>query len=201
MTRDVSSEVELETFSCDNKKVHPMQFISRVREFNKFSTNNWEVQLLKIFKCFKGSSEIWAEVHKTKWGCFERFEAAFINKYWSEEDQEVLRSRIMGTGSFGGPNNNITGYVMRIFNEAKYLEPPLPFRSFVRHISKHLPREVQITLMTREVANISELENILDVFQNIRDQELSRRQNQQSGNNGGNQGPPRGPTNLSLIHI
>ena len=49
--------------------------------------------------------------------------------------------------------------------------------------------------MTREVDNISELENILDVFQNIRDQELSRRQNQQSGNNGGNQGPPRGPIN------
>ena len=24
MTRDVSSEVELETFSCDNKRVHPM---------------------------------------------------------------------------------------------------------------------------------------------------------------------------------
>ena len=90
-----SSEVELETFSCDNKRVHPMQFISRVREFNKFNTNSWEVQLLKILKCFKGSSEIWAEVHKTEWGCFESFEAAFRNKYWSEEDQEVLRSRIM----------------------------------------------------------------------------------------------------------
>ena len=64
--------------------------------------------------------------------------------------------------------NNVIIYVMRIFNEAKYLEPPLPFRSFVRHISKHLPREVQITLMTREVAEINELEKILDIFQNIR---------------------------------
>ena len=61
-----------------------------------------------------------------------------------EEDQEVLRSKIMGTGNFGMHSNNVTIYVMIIFNEAKYLEPPLPFRSFVRHISKHLPREVQI---------------------------------------------------------
>ena len=121
--------------------------------------------------------------HRTEWGSYENFEAAFQNKYWSEEDQEILQSRIMGTGNFGGHNNNITIYVMKIFNEAKYLEPPLPFRSFVRHISKHLPREVQITLMTREVADINELENILDVFQNIRDHEIGRRPNQSGTNN------------------
>ena len=97
------------------------------------------------------------------------------NKYWSEEEQEILRSQIMGTGSFGRNNRNITVYTMKLYNEAKYLEPPLPFQSFVRHISKHLPREVQITLMTREVSDINELEKILDVFQNIKDQEDSRR--------------------------
>ena len=139
-------------------------------------------------KCFQGSSVIWAEVHRTEWGSYDKFEQAFRNKYWSEEDQEGLRSRIMGAGNFGTYCNNVTIYVMRIFNDAKYLEPPLPFRSFVRHISKHLPREVQITLMTREVANISELEHILDIFQSTRDREMGRRPN-----------PPG--TNLSLIHI
>ena len=84
----------------------------------------------------------------------------------------------MGPGNFGGHNNNnVTIYVMRLYNEAKYLEPPLPFKSFVRHISKHLPREVQITLMTREINDINELEKILDIFQNIRDREVGRRQN------------------------
>ena len=63
----------------------------------------------------------------------------------------MLRSKIMGSGNFGTNGNNVTIYVMKMYNEAKYLEPPLPFRSFVRHISKHLPREVQINLMTREV--------------------------------------------------
>ena len=48
MTRDVSSDVELESFSCDNKRVHPMQFLNRVREFNKFNTSSWEVQLLSL---------------------------------------------------------------------------------------------------------------------------------------------------------
>ena len=125
-----------------------MQFLNRAKEFRKFSNNGWEVQLLKIIKCFKESSAIWAEAHRTEWASYEDFERAFRGKYWSEEDQEVLRSRIMGTGNFGTHGNDVTIYVMKIYNEAKYFEPPLPFRSFVRHINKHLPWEVQITLMT-----------------------------------------------------
>ena len=74
--------------------------------------------------------------------------------------------------------SNVTMYVMKLHNEAKYLEPPLPFQSFVHHISKHLPQEIQITLMAREVMEITELEKILDIFQNIRDTELGRWQNQ-----------------------
>ena len=44
-----------------------------------------------------------------------------------EEEQETLRSRIMGAGNFMGRNpnnNNITIYVTKLYNEAKYLECP-----------------------------------------------------------------------------
>ena len=88
-TREAKDDIELEQFCCDNRRVHPMQFLSRVREFNRFNSSSWEVKLLKILKCFKGSSEIWAEVHRTEWGSYENFEAAFRNKYWSDEDQEI----------------------------------------------------------------------------------------------------------------
>ena len=138
--------------------------------------------------------QIWAEVHRTEWENYENFERAFREKYWLEEDQEVLRSRIMGSGNFRIHNNNVTIYVMKIYNEAKYLEPPLSFRSFVRHISKHLPREVQITLMIREIVEISELEKILDIFQNIRDREIGRHQNPPVSHTNGNHNPSRGYT-------
>ena len=82
----------------------------------------------------------------------------------------------MGTGNFvGNQNNNITIYVTKLYNEAKYLEPPIPFKSFVRHVSKHLPREFQVTLMTKEINDMNELERILDVLQSIRDREGGRR--------------------------
>ena len=114
------------------------------------------------------------------------------DRYWSEEHQEILSSKIMGTGNFGGINNHLTMYVMRIYNEAKYLEPPLPFRSFVRHISKHLPREIQITLMTREIMEITELEKILDIFQNIKERDMNRRPNLPAPHVNGNYNQSRG---------
>ena len=83
-------------------------------------------------------------------------------------------------------------YVMRLYNEAKYLEPPLPFRSFVRHISKHLPREIQITLMTRDITEITELEKILDIFQNIKEREMGRRPNPPASHTNGNYHQSRG---------
>ena len=66
MTRDLSSEVELELFNGDSRGVHPMQFLNRVKEYNQFCNSNWEMKLLKVMKCFKGSPAVWAEVHK---GC------------------------------------------------------------------------------------------------------------------------------------
>ena len=83
-----------------------MRFINQTREYHRFSNSSWEVQLLKIVKRFKGSSTIWAEVHRVEWGCYDEFERAFKGKYWVEDDQEILRSRIMGTGNFVGHQNN-----------------------------------------------------------------------------------------------
>ena len=45
ITRDVNNDIELESFSCDSRVVHPMQFLNHAREFSKFNHNNWEVQL------------------------------------------------------------------------------------------------------------------------------------------------------------
>ena len=167
ITRDLYNEIELETFSYENRAIHPMRFVNQTREYNRFSNSSWEVQLTKIIKCFKGSSIVWAEAHRLEWDCYETFEKAFKGKYWTEEEQEILRSRIMGVGNFIGHNNNnnnITIYVTKLYNEAKYLEPQIPFKSFVRHVSKHLPREVQTTLMTKEIEDMNELERILDIL-------------------------------------
>ena len=77
---------------------------------------------MKIVKCFKGSSSIWAKAHRLEWDCYEESERAFKGKYWAEDNQEILRSRIMGTGNFmGHQNNNIMIYAVSYTHLYNYL--------------------------------------------------------------------------------
>ena len=140
------------------------------------SQESWEIKLVRILKYFKGDAKIWADAHNDNWVDFNEFEQAFKNKYWSEEKQEGLRSTIMGLGNFNIKNMSITSYVTRLYSQVKYLEPPMPLSSFIRYISKHLPKDIWSTIRTREFINIAELEKILEAYQSMKEEEDNKYQ-------------------------
>ena len=43
-TCEAKDDIEIEQFNCDSRRVHPMQFLSRVREFNRFNSSSWEIK-------------------------------------------------------------------------------------------------------------------------------------------------------------
>lgn len=59
------------------------RFLQLVREFNKYSQNNWEVKVMKIIKYFTGNMGIWAEACCQEWEDIGMFERTFINTFWS----------------------------------------------------------------------------------------------------------------------
>ena len=77
VTRDAYGEIELENFNYENRIIHPIRFLDQAREYSRFSNQNWEIQLMKIVRCFKGNSIIWVEAHRVEWDSFETFERAF----------------------------------------------------------------------------------------------------------------------------
>ena len=133
--------------------MNPIQFLHSVKGFNKYNQESWEIKLVRILKYFKGDAKIWADAHNENWADFNEFEHAFKNKYWSEEKQEGLLNTIMGWGNFNIKHMSITAYVTRLYSQVKYLEPPMPLSSFIRYISKHLPKDIRSTIRTREFAN------------------------------------------------
>ena len=52
----------------------------------------------------------------------------------------------------------------------------MPLPSFIRYISKHLPKDIRSTIRTREVANIAELEKILEAYQSMKEEEDNKYQ-------------------------
>ena len=77
----------------------------------------------------------------------------------------------MGWGSFNIKHMSITSYVMRLYSQVKYLEPPMPLSSFIRYVSKHLPKDIRSTIRTREFTDVAELEKILEAYQSMREEE------------------------------
>ena len=52
ITRDNNNDLDIESFNCDSRGIHPMQFLNRVRDSNPFCNNSWEINFLKILKLF-----------------------------------------------------------------------------------------------------------------------------------------------------
>ena len=52
----------------------------------------------------------------------------------------------------------------------------MPLSSFIRYISKHLPKDIRSIIRTREFANIAELEKILEAYQSMKEEEDSKYQ-------------------------
>ena len=111
---------------------------------DRYNKESWEIKLVRILKYFKRDAKIWADAHNDNWADFDEFERAFKNKYWSEEKQEGLRSTIMGRGNFNIKHMSTTSYVTRLYRQVKYLEPPMPHSSFIRYVSKHLPKDLSL---------------------------------------------------------
>ena len=96
IARDANNEVELETFCSENRRVHPMQFLNRVREFDRFNGSSWEVKLIKILKCFKGNSEIWAETHRNEWERYEPVSYTHLDVYKRQTHGAIVSTETGG---------------------------------------------------------------------------------------------------------
>ena len=83
---------------------------------------------------------------------------------------------IRDRGSFNIKHMSIMSYVTRLYSQVKYLEPPIPLSSFIRYVSKHLPKDIRSTIRTREFTDIAELEKILEAYQSMKEEEDNKYQ-------------------------
>lgn len=69
-----------------------------VRDYNKFRHMERAMKARNVMKCFKGSLGEWMKAHWEIWENFETFEQVFMQKFRTEEQQEMLRNRIKVAG-------------------------------------------------------------------------------------------------------
>ena len=120
--RDSPEKVESILKFPEPRNIKQLQsFLGLCNFYRKFQKNYAHItsKLSEVLQ--KNKPVSYTHLHKVDWVNYQCFETAFREKYWSEEEQEILQSTIMGPGNFGTQGGNVTMYVMQIYNEAKYL--------------------------------------------------------------------------------
>lgn len=95
-------------------------------------------------------------MHSEEWRSLIESEEAFRQKYWLVEQQEV---REKCGGNFDLDRENITDYVVKLYNEAKYLNPAVELSSFGR-----TPTRQYTTFQEFYMAPCKILEKKMDIF-------------------------------------
>lgn len=102
MLGDRINDIPVPEFFDGIKEPHSKILIESLQILNEQQTENWELMIAYMNKYFKRESELWFEVHRKDWESFEHFCEAFIDKFWSQEKQECLKSKIMTEKSYNG---------------------------------------------------------------------------------------------------
>ncbi|MGP1933470.1 MAG: hypothetical protein ACTS8P_02385 [Arsenophonus sp. NC-XBC3-MAG3] len=111
--------IELVHFNPIKGKLHSIKFVKMSRNYVKYNNLSWELILSKLLHyLIKGSAAVWAKMHSKEWGNFREFEETFKQKYWSVEQEEVVREKSMGRGNFYVNRGDVTEliYIHKFYN-------------------------------------------------------------------------------------
>uniref|UniRef100_A0A1B6CYK9 Retrotransposon gag domain-containing protein n=1 Tax=Clastoptera arizonana TaxID=38151 RepID=A0A1B6CYK9_9HEMI len=155
MCGELLGEIEVPNFLNERIGPHPKAFLETLEMFMEHKKGNWKYNALYIRKFFKEDAGVWYEAHQNNWTCFNNFKEDFLERFWSLQKQEELREKIMTRRPFRGRMSDCNNYVVRLYQQAQYLEPPMS----VRCIVKQLPESIALVLMSNEPGTLGDLEN------------------------------------------
>uniref|UniRef100_A0A1B6D411 Uncharacterized protein n=1 Tax=Clastoptera arizonana TaxID=38151 RepID=A0A1B6D411_9HEMI len=156
---DFLGEIEVPNFLNEKIGPHPKAFLEALEMNIGNNRGNWKYNALYIRKYFKEDAGVWFEAHRSNWESFSEFKKNFLERFWSQQKQEDLRERILTRRPFRGNTNDCNNYVVRMYQQAQYLDPPMKIEVFVRSIVKQLPESIALILLASEPKTLEEVEN------------------------------------------
>ncbi|KAJ8909285.1 hypothetical protein NQ315_015166 [Exocentrus adspersus] len=117
---------------------------------------------------------------------FETFKELFIQHFWSETQQTIVREQLY----FGKYNeklpDSLTVYAMKLYARAQYLKPAMEESEIVLYLSRHYKPEVAETIAIQNIKKMEQLYNYLGRIernmkgQNMKNQDVRYNENRYS---------------------
>lgn len=149
----------------DNEKDRPLKFLRDMRQY--VEGNNLELGKIKytLSRCLQGNAASWWDIICDRIESWDDFEKYFRERFWSEFKIKKLRETLR----FGRYRSNISRmqYASDILSLMYELEPETSEAEKIALLINHFERNVQIAMIGREINSLSELNRILEQYDQL----------------------------------
>jgi hypothetical protein len=134
-------------FNAESEGLHPMEFINNME--SRFVKTGFDltddVKLRIIKQLFRGSPLEWLRVNNFE--TYDNLRREFVKKYWNRKDQSRLIGEFYG-GMYKGGEMPMSVYLMKLYNQNKYLSSPIPEDILTELLIAQLPQNIRMMLLT-----------------------------------------------------
>lgn len=149
--------------------MHPVTFLEDLEVYLRRLSSKEHV-IDHVVACLEGEVRNWARVFRQRWNTLSDFNQDFLQTYWSETEQSVLRRRIISERWDSSITKSMLDHFLVFMGQAKMLTDPLPEGQLVNDLMRHFPKDIQYMWVLRKGNTIIEAAEFLRKFDSIESQ-------------------------------
>lgn len=166
----------------NSEKTHPITFLENLTTYlKKMDQGGSELELVK--ECLIEEAKDWARVYQERWTNFEEFKTDFLNTFWGENEQSIIRRNIVQGCWDRQKEPSMLNYFLKISSQAQMLNYKIPEKQLLQDIIRHYPKNIQQVWITSKIQNLLEMAEFLKNMDLIAKQETHQYSSAKTNNN------------------
>lgn len=152
----------------NGKSKNPNQFLSRLKNYynreneRRLSQDEQSLNLEEILDvCLEGTAARWWDLIRTSVHDIEDFEKYFMNKYWNEEIQDGIKTKLDLEKYIPRRGLTRTEYFIDRVILLQNMTPKLTEREIVRRLVRHFDDTIQQASRVQNIVSINQMEELL----------------------------------------
>lgn len=156
---------------------NPMQFLKEMEDYIQEINPLMDEQdrLRMVERQIQDSAQTWWRAVKMDADGYKEFKTKFLEHFWGFQRQQAVRNKIEN-GRFDYKGNvGRSEYFCKIYNKARYLDPPMPDKYIIFKIMGHFGDRVQMASMGRDLKTVVEAVQFLTSVEAVDENNKERR--------------------------
>ena len=117
-----------------------------------------------ISSCLQGTLRDWWDLVKEEDDDFPQFVEKFKRRYWGEETQYSVKTKLEFGSYRAGRDESMTAYAIKMFREARSLTPAPAIRKITSKLARHFNEEIRSAILGRPISTSEDLLELLERF-------------------------------------